>query len=557
MNSVVKRFTKIFFGLMGFSAVVALSFLIVSGVEKSFFFLEEEVYAAVEYTPQNISQVPPSQPPMLVPPPPQPPIIDEHLPLIDEPIPRIVMLEAEESYVHRGYNYTVFVEFNEQRLSFHIAEDANVDYAILTISHAVDLFDLAHEHFPGLPSSTYFIGGQQSSVLHQQIYHNIADEPINGFFTYLYFSQSNMYPLPWWLCIGLEAYLLDCDDVNFLGNVELAAALQTGAGVSPFGDAWFVSYLTPRGPSEDVRDIAYSIVRSWSGANTLYDLIRLAQSDTHAFAIRFNEYIAGLTNTTNLPSFQLLYQFGDFNIITQQASYVFISDNYDWSWPRVDSFILYMDSAIKFVRDYFHITNSDRFQVTLYPFGVLNVPSSIAELAYLFGWDAPDVNFVTNDEIMLASTSRFGTWAIPHEAAHILLFREFPGYRPATWMVEGIAVLGELLFRDAFDGPRNYRFSVPTLANINTLARNSAGHILPFLDGEDTFGRDIWTYDEAGSFVLYLYNNFGIEALLEMYRSDNYNQFERALDIFGIELNDLIKSWRGFLWPNGEPEGWW
>jgi len=89
------------------------------------------------------------------------------------------------------------------------------------------------------------------------------------------------------------------------------------------------------------------------------------------------------------------------------------------------------------------------------------------------------------------------------------------------------------------------------------LARNSSGHLLPLLDNEYMFGRDRWTYDEAGSFTFYLYNRFGMEYLLALYLSDNYNQLEIAYDIFGIELTDLMYSWRGFLWPSGEPEDWW
>jgi len=124
-------------------------------------------------------------------------------------------------------------------------------------------------------------------------------------------------------------------------------------------------------------------------------------------------------------------------------------------------------------------------------------------------------------------------------------------------MSEGMAVLGELLFRDAFEGAKPYRFTVPRLSNIDAMSRNGGGHSLPFFYGEATFGRENWTYDDAGSFVLYLYNNFGIEALLKMYKSDNCSQFEMALEIFGQELDELIYRWRRSLWSGNEPVGWW
>ena len=80
---------------------------------------------------------------------------------------------------------------------------------------------------------------------------------------------------------------------------------------------------------------------------------------------------------------------------------------------------------------------------------------------------------------------------------------------------------------------------------------------MPLLEDEYMFGRDEWTYDEAGSFVFYLYNRFGMEPLLYFYRSDSDNQFEIAYELFGEDLNDLMQSWRRLLWPSGEPEGWW
>ena len=537
---------KTFFGLMGFSVVVALSFLVISGVEKIPIIRVAEVPVESGYYLQE-TYVPPVS---LMPPPQQS--------VVSEPVPRFNMLEAEYYIAQQGYAFTVFVGFGEHRLSFHIADDIDIDYAMQTIENIVDVFDIAHEFFTGWPYFDYFIVAGPTDILGRRIYYGFASDPGGGgLLTYLYFTQSLRYQLPKWLSIGLEGYMLNCDDVNLLSNEELSELLQVGSAIPPFGDAWFVPTLMPQGATLEIRDISYTIVRRWSNAGTLYDLVRLAQSDTRAFATSANSYIAALKGSTTVSTLQFMYRFGDFKVVTRHGGYIFVDDNYEWTWARVESFVNYIEAAIEFIRDYFQITNTDHIRVTIYPFGVINVPESIASLAYAFGWDAPDVNFVTNDEIVLASTSRFGTWAISHEAAHILLFREFPGYNPPTWMVEGMAVLGELLFRDAFDGTRTYRFSVPSVANIDSLSRNGGGHSLPLHYNEATFGRENWTYDDAGSFVLYLYNNFGIEVLLEMYRSDNYSQFEMALELFGKELEELISSWRGFLWPNGEPEGWW
>jgi len=540
-----KRLRKLILGLMGYGAVVALSFIIISGTERSFSRYEPEVYYPAEYV--EYYSVPTSAPSPQPLPMPQPPPIE-----YEEPAPRIVTLASEYYIADRGYDYTIFVEFNEQLLSFHVAHDVDINYAMVTVENIVEIFDLLYESFPGWPFFDYFIRPEPGNILNRQIYYNFAQP---GLVTYLYFSQALGYPLPWWLCIGLEAYLMGCEDVSFLDDEYLALALQPSTAGVPFGDGWFVPSLAPNNPQ--IHDIAYTIVRTWSEAQDLYDTIRFAQSDTHAFAISLNQHIADLTGLDSPAPVQFLYQFGDLKVVTPQGGYIFVYDNYDWNWARIYSFVQYMEASIEFIRNHFHITNTERIKVTLYPFGVVNVPDSIAHLAYIFGWDAPDVNFVTNDEIILASTSRLGTWAIAHEVTHIKLFRELPAYRPATWMVEGMAVLGEILFRNAFDGVRTYRFSVPTVENINALARNSSGHILPLNDDDYMFGRDVWTYDEAGSFLFYMYNRFGMEPLLAFYLSNNDNQFEMAYELFGEDLNDLMASWRGYLWPSGEPEDWW
>jgi len=516
--------------------------------------MEDRIYIAQEaeaYTPQPILPTP--APPISLMPPPQPQYEEEEA----EPLPRIIILEAEDYISYKGYAFTVSVGFSSHPLNFHVGQEVDAAVAMETINNIVDMFDLLYELFPGQPAIDYFITTEPNNGLSRHVNYNFYEDPTIGFITYLYFSQNLYYPLPWWLCIGLEHYLQSNEEVSLLTVEELTATLRPQSNAMPFGDAWFIPALAPRNPSGDIGDIGYTLVKSWSQADVLYDMIREAQTDAYRFILSFNEYKNGLLQSSDLPATQVLYRFGDFKVITSQGGYIFIDDDYEWTLARVNSFIRYMDDAIMFIRDYFQITNPYRIPVTLYPFGVINVPDSIAELAYAFGWDAPDVNFVTNDEIILASTSRFGTWAIPHEVAHILLFREFPAYRPPTWMVEGMAVLGEILFRDAFTGTRTYRFNVPTVANIDALARNSSGHILPLHYGEDTFGRDMWTYDEAGSFVLYLYNNFGIETLLAMYKSNNYNQFEIAKEIFGASLDDLLLSWRRFLWPTGEPADWW
>jgi len=535
------RFIKTFIGLIGFVSVVSLSFLIISYAHQSRSFPIIGAHFAVQ-VPEDIARVPAQAPT---------PIAAQPQPIVTQE-PRFVRHTASEQISAQGYNYTVFVTFNDVYLAVHVSKEVDIEDAMPTIEHIVKLFDLAYENLPGRPPSYLFIEPEPSDASKRQIYYNFVAMPVDGYVANLYFDQG--YQLPLWLQLGLEAYLTNCDDVTPLLDNELETLFQPSANTTPFGDAWFVPSLAPRNLPYEMRDIAYSVVRRWSEAQVLYKLVGLAQSDTHAFAVAFMSMFLA---DSSQPVWQFVYTSGDIEVITACGYYVFVCDNYEWTWTRITSFVYYMEASIEFIRDTFMITCTRRIPITLYPFGVVNIPESITWMAYTFGWDAPDVNFVTNDEVILASTSVFGTWAVAHEVAHIALFREFAGYHPHTWLVEGMAVLGELLFRDAFTGTRPYSLPVPLVSTIDNLARNRSGHILPIAYYREMFGREHWTYDEIGSFMLYMYRRFGMYPLLTMYRSDNYNMFEIAYDVFGYELTDLMLSWRNYLWPNGEPIGWW
>ena len=547
------KLIKGFFGLLSFSMVVAVSFLIINDVAKMPAFcmvLERcpQSGAIMQSTPviptAQADDEPAAQ--YAVTPTPQP---DPQQAARPEPGARFSIHDAPYYMAYQGYPFTVKAEFGAQELHFHVAYDADIVYGMRTAANLVNMFDKFYEIFPQELYAGYFIVAGDGDMRAGRIYYN-PDAGMSGSAAAYMFLGGG---LPKWLCMGLEAYVLGCGYAEFLACEELRERLTPGANTLQFGDGWLA--FTPQ-RANCVRDIAYSVVRRWSEAGNLYDFVRLAQADKRAFGAVGYSYIALLKNVPT-PDMQFMYMQGDFKVITCLGGYIFIDDGYKWTWARVSSFVSYMDAAIKFVREHFHINDRGHVRVTLYPFGVNSIPASIAAMAYDFGWDALDVNFVANDEIVLASTARFATWAIAHEVTHIMLFRDFVGYNPPIWMVEGMAVLGEILFRDAFEGVRPYRFSVPTVANIHNLSRSGNGHSLPFRYYETRFGRDNWTYDDAGSFMLYLYNRFGMEALLQLYRADNASQFEMAYELFDKELEELIYSWRGFLWPNGERLGWW
>lgn len=537
-----QRTSKNIVGIIGFSMVIVLSFFIISDVEKTHSIWHNPGLTQVVYedTPTPYMHA--------VLPAPRPSAVIGHL-------PRIMMLEATEYFAYKGYPITAVVELGRHSLNFHVAEGISLGCAQLAIDSIMEIFDALYEAFPAQHFWDFYLVTDDGSIPSRRINYNFAKAPDSGVITYMYFV--GRYPIPMWLSMGLENYMMG-GEIAPLSNECLAAWLAHDAEGIPVGDAWLLPAIGPGGAYEgDFLNAAYTIVRRWSHTGELYDRVRLAQADNRVFLADFNAYVTEFTGNPALSDVHVLYRFGDFEVVTEHGSYIFVNGGYIWTWPRVLSFIEYMDAAINYVSTRFDISHTDNIRVTLYPFGVSNIPSVIKEMAEMFGWNALEVNFVANDKITLAGTARFGTWAMSHEVTHLLLFREFANYHPATWMVEGMAVLGELLFRESFEGTKTYRFNAPLLSNIDDKSRNGTGHTLPFLYGEETFGRETWTYDDAGSFVLYLYNNYGIDALMAMYRSDNNSQFDMALEIFGKELEELIYSWREFLWPNGEPAGWW
>jgi len=566
IRNIFRQLTKTFVGLIGFIAIVALSFLGISGTERTVAGHFSGLYIAAEHDISIQLQTPPFAPqpsPMPTPTPASNIFATQPLPEYDEPeapedivdsMSRVQIIPGESS----GDYHVVLLDFVDMQLRFDVAADIDVNPENLTHNLANLLFssNTGGYNMPmwlciGL--EIYFSAREQTQETNEAQVPNEVQQTIDV-------QQASEAQLLNEIQQASEAQLLNeiqqANEPAFLTRDQLALMLNATEGTAPFGDAWLIPEMKPSDSLFGLNDISYSLVRGWSDAQLLAEFVQLAQTDIHSFRLRFGEYVNALTNS-NQHQWLILYQGSNLKVLTNQGSYIFVCDGHRWTWPRVDSFVQYMDSATEFIRKYFHITNTDSIRVNLYPFGVINIPASIAEIADAFGWDASDVNFVAYDEITLAGTSSHGTWAMSHEVAHLLLFREFPHYHPHTWLVEGMAVLGELLFRDSFEGYMNYRFTVPTLANINTLARNATGHSLPLYYGEYTFGNYRWTYDQVGSFMLYLYNRFGIEALLELYQSDNYSQFEIAYDLFSISLADLINSWRGFLWPEGEPEGWW
>ncbi len=127
---------------------------------------------------------------------------------------------------------------------------------------------------------------------------------------------------------------------------------------------------------------------------------------------------------------------------------------------------------------------------------------------------------------------------IPHEAAHVLLYRELgPGYEnlPA-WLSEGIASLVEA-------------YPNPDYANaLETSSRN--GSLIPMLELCDSFppdsGRAFLAYAQSRSFAAYLRDTYGATALEALARAyaDGLDCDLGAARAVGLPLSQLDSRWR-------------
>ncbi|MDG5814585.1 hypothetical protein QA601_05830 [Chitinispirillales bacterium ANBcel5] len=123
-----------------------------------------------------------------------------------------------------------------------------------------------------------------------------------------------------------------------------------------------------------------------------------------------------------------------------------------------------------------------------------------------------------------------------HEIAHIVVFDKL-GYNSSQFMVEGIAVMLEYnrldpitTFQNLFAFNRNCYYS---MGHGNTIGSR-------FLD--NTFTGSWYEYKEAGAFLYYLSQVYGIEAVKELYKAGvgvSKSNFRETTEMVFVEIFDI------------------
>ncbi|MBN2387521.1 MAG: hypothetical protein JXB85_10920 [Anaerolineales bacterium] len=127
---------------------------------------------------------------------------------------------------------------------------------------------------------------------------------------------------------------------------------------------------------------------------------------------------------------------------------------------------------------------------------------------------------------------------IPHEMAHVLLYRQMGPqyYNLPTWLREGVATMAELY-------PNADYGHILDIASQNK-------NLIPLNDLCGPFPQDasnaILAYAQSASFVRYLHNTYGaqgLQALMDAY-ADGINCEQGAARALGIPLSQLDLRWR-------------
>jgi len=493
---------------------------------------------------------------------------------LDTNLPYVTFTEAPDSLQQRGYPMIGVAYFREDdglSLRFNIADGVSLDIAEAAIQHMASAFSRAHQAFPSHPSriiTTFSLEHDidSANVRRRYIYHDLSMERFHGLATYLYFLQPNRYTLPAWLSSGIEDYLLESNDAEAMEKDDLILWLQSNVSTEKplFGDAYFAGSFNFYHDSGAIRDIAYTVVRILSDDGVLWDWVRLAQTDRDAFSKQANAFFESLIGNTHEVKNNFFYHFGSIEIWTPYGMYNYIEHGYAWPWEQVNAFNRYMDASILFVRNWLEFDEPGRVTVELNPFCSQN-----SEFIRIFQSDADrfgeDWELYGNfgmPGIAILTNASYGLYILTHEVVHAIHL-QIAEVTP-VWITEGLAMAGESLFRERYfdfiDYLQVYDFYYAiTLDCLHFYTLLAEGFYFLFTMGtEPTFGRTQWTYEDAGSFIVYLYRNFPAEQFLYFISNATVrNQRNLAYNIFGKPLEDIMYEWRKYLWPCGEPYGWW
>ena len=336
--------------------------------------------------------------------------------------------------------------------------------------------------------------------------------------------------LPAWFLSGLQDYWQQSTEIKYINDEALTYWLQKNDYI---GDFWLINQF-----NEDItsaRNISYTLVQRWSNKGILLNILHEAKQDTDIILKTLLLYLHEMgIEPTNTPNFTLFYHFGDIEIITEQGIYFFLEGYIFDDYEQLQRFILYMDAGSLFLRDLLHVSPIAPTITQFYP-GLL--PSSHHPVDLPHGYAIPPRS-------IFIAYANLGIFL--HELTHIYSFI-FSYGAPPSWLMEGLALLCEILWStsEANPFPREIH-NVKDMHTASFLGDTSTPlpRLSPSVEAIFT------TYHDGGSFVIFLYDNFGFENILAFYRDARNSGDNSALstEVFGYTMPELISQWQIFLY---------
>jgi hypothetical protein len=456
-----------------------------------------------------------------------------------------------------GFVTAALAETPDFSLTFYFAEGIDTQARDIcdAIQRYINVFIKARDYFVRGSQFVFFIDREQLQQMRVRIPHfplikdlmlsrNLFLHSANttGYVLSLYFRCVFQSEFPAWLCSGLEDYLMESEDVVFLGDDELKQWLHenTYGSNPPFGDFWFASQLAVDPATRNAaRNVAYTLVRKWSDAGLLREKVLSATVNPY----RINEALTAYMNTlveytVNEAGRLYFYNFSDIEVLTEQGRYVFKeSENTMWmSYDRqrsvIQEYINYMDAGSVFLREFLHVKDQTiavtHFYPNLIPTTNYGIFDNSDQLRWGFAWG----NYI----VLGNGTLR----AFVHELVHVYMGRVSS---PPSWLVEGMANFSEAKWFLSDLNPRpnpSHRHE-----GLSYIVRRDMGARLPYFVDGSPYNSIFRTYEDGGSFVTFLYENFGMEKLLEFYAHANYmDNTPLTLRIYGYTMDELIYQWQ-------------
>ena len=393
--------------------------------------------------------------------------------------------------------------------------------------------------------------------------------------------------LPLWLSNGLAYHLFEgVEEIFALTTTEMTAAKEDiqQRELPPFGDAWFTLFMVNiyEHLQQTTERMAYTLAGYLLETDKIRQLFpRRLGDDPPTLVSLFQDSFCALIVETIEESLYTALCAIFLTRGTEQAFYTF--DTIQWRYEVIHHFLEGYDHGILFARDFLALGNEEPLLVYFRQDGQQQNEFPFAGEA---SWDGSFSIFRTTDNpANLASL-------MVHEATHAFLIIETDGdWRVPEVLVEGIATLVEYsflayyywvfdFFRNDWDWYQAYhqgwlypedalfweRYCIlsgctfaqgmmDVMGLLHTHAffeaidpnHNLGKMYLPrqsgiFLTNNEEVEGAYNTYRQSGSFVYFLVNQYGIDAIIDLYRDH-----ERVVEKTGMSWNELARNWRESL----------